>query len=72
MGVKNISIKEKVYRLLKQSKKNNESFSDVIEKALTHRPVDLKDYFGLLKDSAALDDIEKHIAQLRESARVRV
>ena len=37
MGVKNISIKEKVYRLLKQAKKDDESFSDVIEEALTRR-----------------------------------
>ena len=71
MGVKNISIKEKVYRLLKQAKKDNESFSDVIEEALTRRSVDLKDYYGLLKDSAILEDLEKHVNQIRESARFR-
>jgi predicted CopG family antitoxin len=71
MGVKNISIKEKVYRLLKQAKKDNESFSDVIEEALTHRSIDIKDYYGLLKDSAVLEDIERQINQQRESARAR-
>ncbi|MHA1410897.1 MAG: antitoxin VapB family protein, partial [Candidatus Odinarchaeia archaeon] len=55
MGVKNISIKDKVYELLKQSKREDESFSDVIEKLLTKREINLKEFYGCLKDSVVLD-----------------
>jgi predicted CopG family antitoxin len=42
MVVKNISIKDKVYRMLKEEKQGEESFSDVIEKLITKRKIDLK------------------------------
>ena len=72
MGVKNISIRDRVYKLLKQSKKDNESFSDVIEEVLTGKRLDLKEFYGVLRDSQALQEMESHLKQLRDTARFRV
>ena len=72
MGVKNISIRDRVYKLLKQSKKDNESFSDVIEEVLTGQRLDLKEFYGVLKESQALQEMESHLKQLRDTARFRV
>ena len=72
MGVKNISIRDRVYKLLKQAKKNNESFSDVIEEVLTGSRLDLKEFYGVLRDSQVLQEIEIHTKQMRETTRFRV
>ncbi|MHA1839769.1 MAG: antitoxin VapB family protein [Candidatus Ranarchaeia archaeon] len=71
MGVKNISIRDRVYKLLKQIKKDNESFSDVIEEILTGKRLDLKEFYGVLRDSQVLQEIEIHAEQMRKTARVR-
>ena len=72
MGVKNISIKDRVYELLKRNKHNNESFSDVIEKLLNKREMELKDFYGSLKDSPVLDEIKVKIEESRKEARFRL
>ena len=72
MGVKNISIRDRVYKLLKQAKKNNESFSDVIEEVLMGKRLDLKEFYGVLRDSQVLQEIEVHTKQMRKTARFRV
>ncbi len=71
MGVKNISIRDRVYKLLKHAKKNNDSFSDVIEEAFTGPRLDLKEFYGVLRDSKVLQEIESHANQMRETARFR-
>lgn len=72
MGVKNISIKDKVYKMLKEEKRGEESFSDVIEKLMTKRKIDLKDFYGCLRDSMILDEIFEKIKEYRDEARVRI
>ena len=47
-------------------KGEGESFSDVIEKLLQKkRNVDIKKYFGVLKNSEVLDEIERYIEKRR-------
>ncbi|WEU40155.1 MAG: antitoxin VapB family protein [Candidatus Odinarchaeum yellowstonii] len=72
MVVKNISIKDKVYRMLKEEKQGEESFSDVIEKLITKRKIDLKDFYGVLKDSTVLDELMEKIREYRSEARLRI
>ena len=72
MGTKTISIREEVYNILKSLKKENESFSDVIGKLAKKRKSDLSEYFGVLKDSKVLNEIEEDIRKIRESARQRL
>ncbi|NJD76715.1 MAG: antitoxin [Candidatus Methanoperedens sp.] len=71
MATKTISIREDVYDILASLKKENESFSDVIWKLTKKRKPNLRDYFGVLKDSKAIIEIEEDIKKMRESARLR-
>ncbi len=70
-ATKTISIREEVYDILMSLKKENESFSDVIYKLTKKRKPNLRDYFGVLKDSKAMREIEEDIKKMRESARLR-
>ncbi len=71
MATKTISIREEVYDILMSLKKENESFSDVIYKLAKKRKPNLRDYFGVLKDSKTMPEIEEDIKKMRESARLR-
>lgn len=72
MATKTISIREEVYDLLKSLKRENESFSDVIGKLAKKRKSDLSQYFGVLKDSRVLNEIEEDYKKIRASARQRI
>ncbi|AAB89766.1 antitoxin VapB family protein [Archaeoglobus fulgidus] len=69
--MKTISIRDDVYRKLLEMKDEEDSFSDVIEKLLKRKKTDIRRYFGVLKDSEVLDEIEKSL-NARKSARFRV
>lgn len=71
MASKNISIKEEVYNLLKDARREDESFSDVIERLIKKDKKDLSEYFGALKDSPLLDKLEADSRKIREMARSR-
>ena len=72
MASKNISIRYDVYNLLKGAKRDEESFSDVIERLLKKDKIDLSEYFGALKDSPLRDKIEADSKLVRENARSRI
>ncbi len=72
MATKTISIREEVYNLLKSFKRENESFSDVIGKLAKKRKSDLSQYFGVLKESKVLNEIEEDYKKIRASARQRI
>ena len=72
MASKTISIRDDVYSLLKGAKREDESFSDAIERLLKKDRVDLPQYFGALKDSPLFDKIEEDSRKAREMARSRM
>jgi len=72
MGTKTISIKDSVYEILKRSKKEDESFSDVIERLAKEKNIDFMSFFGGLKDREVLDSIEKDSKKIRELSKVRL
>jgi predicted CopG family antitoxin len=72
MGTKTISIKDSVYEILKRSKKEDESFSDVIERLAKEKNIDFMSFFGGLKDKKVLDSIEKDSKKIRELSKVRL
>jgi predicted CopG family antitoxin len=72
MGTKTISIRDEVYNVLKSLKRDNESFSEVIGKLAKKRKSDLSQYFGVLKDSKVLNEIEEDYKKIRASARQRI
>ncbi len=69
--MKTISIRDDVYKKLAEMKEEGESFSDVIEKLLKRKGTDIRKYFGILRDSEVLDEIEKCL-EMRKSARFRI
>jgi predicted CopG family antitoxin len=69
MSVKTISLRYDVYKSLKESKREGESFSDVIERLLRKDKPDLMEYFGALKDSSILDGLEEDSKKIREMSR---
>ena len=69
--MKTISIRDDVYKKLAEMKEEGESFSDVIEKLLKRKNTNIKKYFGVLKNSEVLDEIEKSL-EMRRSARLRI
>ncbi len=72
MGTKTISIRDEVYNILKSLKRDNESFSEVIGKLAEKRKSDLSQYFGVLKGSKVLDEIEEDYKKIRASAMQRI
>jgi len=69
--MKTISIRDEVYSKLTEMKDERESFSDVIEKLLRRKNTNIKKYFGVLRDSEVLEEIEKSL-EMRKSARFRI
>ena len=71
MSVKTISLRNDIYKMLKNAKQEDESFSDVIERLLKREKKDLTDYFGALKDEDLLDELEVDARRIRELSRFR-
>jgi predicted CopG family antitoxin len=73
MGTKTISIREDVYETLKSMKREDESISDAVERLITKRKeTDLADFFGVLKDSEVLKELEEDMKKIRAASRFRI
>ncbi|MBU4373850.1 MAG: antitoxin VapB family protein [Euryarchaeota archaeon] len=74
MGVKTITVREEAYKLLLEMKKEKESFSDVLVRVLrkkTARKSRVMDFFGVLKESKNLEEMEKEILEQRKKSEMR-
>ena len=71
MGTKTLSIRDETYSLLKSSKREGESFSDVIDRLLKKEKGNLSVYFGALKDKELLEGQEEDSRKIRELSRFR-
>lgn len=63
MGTKTISLTEEAYEKLRASKKEGESFSEVVERIAPG--VRLEEYWGILDDEAA-DELRDAVAETRK------
>jgi len=72
MSTKTISIRDDVHKRLAEAKRQDESFSDLIDRLLKKESPDLSVFFGSLKNSDLLDEIEEDSKRIRASARSRV
>jgi len=72
MSTITISITEDVHRRLVEAKMQDESLSDVIDRLLKKEKPDLSQFFGALRNSELLDEIEEDSKRMRASARFRI
>lgn len=69
--MKTITLRDDVYDNLVRLKQNEESFSDVIKDLLERKNPDIEQYFGALRESPVLDEIERYAKDSRRRARTR-
>ncbi len=65
MASKNLAVREEVYRKLLEAKKENESFSDVIERLIEGKQ-DLMAFAGILSGDKDFDRITEDIQRVRK------
>jgi len=70
MTSKNLAIKEEVYGKLIEAKKDNESFSDVIERLLEGKS-ELLSYAGVFSEDKEFDEVLKDIKEVRKKTVLR-
>lgn len=64
MGTKTIGIREDVYERLKARKREDESFTDVVNRILDETTVDWREGFGTLSEGEA-DELEQIVENSR-------
>jgi len=70
--MKPITIRDETYHSLVTLKEKDDSFSDVIDRLISTKNHDIRDYAGELKDSKVLDDLEDLTKKIRTSGKARV
>ncbi|MCL9814639.1 antitoxin VapB family protein [Natranaeroarchaeum aerophilus] len=65
MGTKTIGIREDVYERLKARKREDESFTDLMNRILDETTVDWREGFGTLSEGEA-DELEQIVADSRD------
>ena len=70
--MKTITIRDETYHSLLSLKEKDDSFSDVIDRLISKKNRDIRDYAGALKDSKVLDDLEDLTKKIRKSGKARV
>lgn len=64
MGTKTIGLREDAYERLKARKRDDESFTDVVDRLLEETTVDWRDGFGTLSEGE-MDDLERIVDRSR-------
>lgn len=70
MTSKNLSVKEEVYKKLREAKNENESFSEVIDRLLEGKK-DLMPFAGIFSRDKEFDQISKDILKVRKKTALR-
>lgn len=70
MATKTLTIMEDAYNMLKASKRENESFSEVIRRICKDKKKDLRKHFGVMSNETA-EDIYYAIRKSRENTQDR-
>ncbi|MCL5786340.1 MAG: antitoxin VapB family protein [Candidatus Thermoplasmatota archaeon] len=69
--MKNVTISDELYENLALMKQPGESFSDVINRLVHRRKVKLKTFYGSLRESKFLDELESEVERVRKESRGR-
>ena len=71
-AMKTITIRDETYHTLLLLKEDDDSFSDVIDRMVSKKNRDMREYAGALRDSKVLDDLNTFTNKMRNSVRFRV
>ena len=66
MGTKTIGLREDVYERLKARKRDDESFTDLVDRLIDETSTDWRERFGSLPEDEAAE-LERHARRSRES-----
>jgi len=69
--MKTITIRDDTYQNLLILKENEDSFSDVINRLVSKKNRDIREYAGALRDSKILDRLQSSTKEIRDSGRAR-
>jgi predicted CopG family antitoxin len=70
--MKTITIRDETYHSLLELKEEQDSFSDVIDRLVSKKNRDIREYAGALKGSPVLGDLEEFTRNMRGSGQARV
>ncbi len=70
--MKTITIRDETYHSLLSLKEKDDSFSDVIDRLISRKNRDIREYAGALKDSGIIDDLEIFTRNMRHSGKARL
>jgi predicted CopG family antitoxin len=69
--MKTITIRDDTYHTLLMLKEGEDSFSDVINRLISKKNRDIREYAGALRDSKILDRLYASTREIRDSGRAR-
>lgn len=69
--MKNVTISDELYENLSLMKQPGESFSDVITRLVHRRKVKVTSFYGILKGSKFLEELEKEVEKNRKESKPR-
>ena len=69
--MKNITVSDDVYERITSLKFEGDSYSDVIRRILNGKRVRVSSFFGVLRGSEFLDELEKDVVENRKKAKNR-
>jgi predicted CopG family antitoxin len=69
--MKTITIRDDTYHTLLMLKEGEDSFSDVINRLISKKNRDIREYAGALRDSKILDHLHASTRELRDSGWAR-
>lgn len=70
--MKTITLREETYHSLLVLKEGDDSFSDVIDRLISRKNRDIREYAGALRDSKVLDELHTVTKKMRSMAKARI
>jgi predicted CopG family antitoxin len=70
--MKTITLRDETYHSLLVLKEGDDSFSDVIDRLISRKNRDIREYAGALRDSKVLDDLKTFTKNMRSSGKARI
>ncbi len=71
-AMKTITLRDDTYHSLVILKEGDDSFSDVIDRLISRKNRDIREYTGALRDSGVLDELNTFTRKMRSSGRARI